>query len=168
MTVFRRTLFAAAFAFACGSVPAQTLYKLIDKDGKVTYSEKPPKDFDGKVVPMDIDPNRNTATLPKPAKSEDAPPKAGERKPRRVETDGGKKGVDSADRVRELQDRVDAARKALESARDNPGPDDILRLGTKSGGARPVPSESYARRLTSLEDQLKQAEEELKRAEDDR
>ena len=44
---------------------AQTLYKLIDKNGKVTYSEEPPKNFDGKVIRMDIDPNANRATLPK-------------------------------------------------------------------------------------------------------
>ena len=42
---------AAAFlALAASGASAQTLYKLIDKDGKVTYSEKPPKDFDGKTI----------------------------------------------------------------------------------------------------------------------
>ena len=44
---------------------AQTLYKLIDKNGKITYSEEKPKNFDGQVIPMNIDPNANTATMPK-------------------------------------------------------------------------------------------------------
>src|SRR5580704_10815022 len=44
---------------------AQTVYKLIDKNGKITYSEEKPKNFDGQVIPMNIDPNANTATLPK-------------------------------------------------------------------------------------------------------
>jgi len=38
-----------------------TLYKLIDKNGKVTYSDSPPKNFDGQVIPVDIDTKRNTA-----------------------------------------------------------------------------------------------------------
>ena len=41
--------FALGAALFASLATAQTLYKLIDKDGKVTYSEKPPKDFGGKV-----------------------------------------------------------------------------------------------------------------------
>src|SRR6476646_9972855 len=67
-----RCVLAIAMALLAAQASAQTLYKLIDKDGKVTYSEKPPKDFPGKVIPMDIDPNRNTATLPKPTKEDEA------------------------------------------------------------------------------------------------
>ena len=58
---------------AASGASAETFYKLIDSNGKVTYSEKPPKDFDGKVIRLDIDPNANTATLAKPpAKGETA------------------------------------------------------------------------------------------------
>jgi len=160
---------AALLAFAAS---AQTLYKLIDKDGKVTYSEKPPKDFDGKVVPLDIDPNRNTATLPKPPAKverteETGPGKAGRKgpPPKRVE---GEKGVDSEDRVREAKERVESTRKALEDAQNNPGPDDVLRVGKVGGGTRPVFSEPYAQRLNRLEAQVKEAEENLKRAEENR
>ena len=56
---------AAALLLCAAGASAQTLYKLIDKNGKVTYSESPPKDFDGKVQRMDIDPKANTATLPR-------------------------------------------------------------------------------------------------------
>jgi len=60
----RNALLAAVVAMLCGSAFAQTLYKLIDKNGKVTYSEEAPKNFDGKVIRIDIDPNANRATLP--------------------------------------------------------------------------------------------------------
>ena len=46
---------------------AETIYKLIDRNGQVTYSEAPPKSFDGQVIRMNLDPNANTATLSKPA-----------------------------------------------------------------------------------------------------
>jgi uncharacterized protein DUF4124 len=165
------TVAAALLATATG-VAAQTLYKLIDKDGKVTYSEKPPKDFDGKVVPLDIDPNRNTATLPKPAaapaKTETGGPgKAGERKAP-AKREEGQKGVDSDDRVQQAKDRLEAARKALEDAQNNPGPDDVLRVGKVGGGTRPVFSEPYANKLSQLEAKVKSAEEDLKRAEENR
>ncbi|HET9471044.1 MAG TPA: DUF4124 domain-containing protein, partial [Usitatibacter sp.] len=64
---------AGFFALAANSALAQTLYKLIDRNGKVTYSQEAPKDFDGKVIRIDIDPNRNSATLGAPAPSSGAP-----------------------------------------------------------------------------------------------
>lgn len=138
---------------------AQTLYKLIDKNGKVTYSEKPPKDFDGKVIRLDIDPNANTATLPKPsaaapsgrAEGSDAPAK-GEQK-------------STGDKVADARARLDAARKAYENARDNPKDEEVTWIGNKSGGTRAVPSDAYAAKLAALEAAVKAAEEELKRAE---
>jgi hypothetical protein len=159
--------FHVALALGIGAAAldasAQTLYKLIDKNGKVTYSEKPPKDFDGKVIRLDIDPNANTATLPKPA-----PPPA--------PAAGGSAGnsdapvsktqpKSSGDKVQDARDRLDAAKKALENARNNPGESDLSFIGNKGGGTRPVPSDAYTAKLAALEAAVKAAEEELKRAE---
>ena len=47
-------LLAVACAFFASAACAQTLYKLVDKNGKVTYSESPPKDFDGQVAVFDL------------------------------------------------------------------------------------------------------------------
>src|SRR5258708_32401959 len=60
-----------AAAASCATASAQTLYKLIDKNGKITYSESRPKEFDGQVIELNIDPNANRAVLPKyePAKT---------------------------------------------------------------------------------------------------
>jgi hypothetical protein len=172
----RALLVLVAWAVASPAA-AQTLYKLIDKDGKVTYSEKPPKDFGGKVIPMEIDPNRNTATLPKPTKEDEAAArrraieegKAGSRAPSQgAKREVGEKGVDSADRLKEAQERLEAARAALKDAQDSPNPGDMTFVQNKGGGARPVPSEAYAKRLTNLETRVKIAEEDVKRAEDAR
>jgi hypothetical protein len=143
----KKILWAAMLAaFALGA-SAQTLYKLIDKNGKVTYAEKPPKDFDGKVIRIDVDPNANTATLPKPTGPLLDPAR------------GASDAV-----VKSAQERLDAAKKAYQQALDNPGDGDITYIGNKGGGTRGVPSEEYAKRLATLEKAVKEAEEELKRA----
>ena len=133
---------------------AQTLYKLIDKNGKVTYSDSPPKDFDGKVEKVEVDPNRNRATILPPGTAGQV-----------LSTDKAK-AADSADaRIKQAQARLDTARKDLAFARDNPLDGEVERIGNVGGGARPVPTEAYERRLAGLEQAVRDAEEELRRAE---
>ena len=144
----------AVAALACTQAAAQTLYKLIDKNGKVTYSESPPKEFDGKVIRMDIDPKANTATLPKAAAG------AGQ-----SQSSSSSTSSSGEDRVKAARDRLDAAKKALQDAIDNPGEGDVQRVGNKGGFARPVPSEDYQKRLAGLEENVKKAEQELRVAE---
>jgi hypothetical protein len=143
----RKILLAVAAAAIAFGASAQTMYKLIDKNGKVTYAEKPPKDFDGKVIRMDIDPNANTATLPKPTGPLVDPAKAA-----------------TADNVKAAREKLEAAKKAYQNALDNPGDGELTYIGNKGGGTRPVPSEEYQKRLSTLEQAVKDAEEELKRA----
>jgi len=155
----------AVLALGIGAVAldasAQTLYKLVDKNGKVTYSEKPPKDFDGTVTRLNIDPNANTATLPKMP-----PPPAGDKPAGANSDEPAKKGpASTGDKVADARARLDAARKAFENARDNPKDGDVTWIGNKSGGTRAVPSDTYAARLSALEAAVKQAEEDLRRAE---
>ena len=145
-------LLAAACAMGAALASAQTLYKLVDKNGKVTYSEQAPKpgEFDGQVIRIDVNPNANTATLPRY-----------EPKPSQPATNPGARMPDAAS----ARARLDAAQKALANARDNPSPDEVARVGTKSGFTRPVESEAYKAKLARLEADVKAAEEELKRAE---
>ena len=146
--------FTAALASLTASpgADAQTLYKLIGKDGKVTYSEKAPKDFDGKVIRMDIDPKANTATLPEGSRLQE-------------KSEASQRSAARDEQLRAARARVDASRKALEDARNNPGEGDIARMGIKGGGTRPVPSEDYQQRLAKLERDLKDAEDELQKLE---
>jgi predicted lipid-binding transport protein (Tim44 family) len=153
---------AAALAFLATGAGAQTLYKLIDKNGKVTYSEKPPKDFDGKVVPMNIDPNANTATLPKlpPASTPDS---SGSKEPGRKSKETAS-AAPKSESVDDIRARLEAAKQAYQDAVDNPGEGDVMRVGNVNGMTRPVFSEAYQARLNSLEGAVKKAEEDLRRA----
>ena len=150
-TVFLRSALAAVITLAASTgALAQTLYKLVDKNGKVTYSESPPKDFDGKVIRLDIDPNANTATMPKGSALR--------------EEGAAAKNASADDAVRSARQRVENAKKALADARENPGEGDVTRIGNKGGGTRPQPSEDYQRRLEKLEKDLKDAEDDLQKA----
>lgn len=152
-TLVRKCIIAGIALLAVSAmVQAQVLYKLVGKDGKVTYAEKPPKDFDGKVIRLDIDPKANIATLPKGSVL-------------REESEPSKRAAARADQLKAAQSRVDAARKALDDARANPGEGDVARMGKKGGGTRPVPTEDYQRRLDKLERDVKEAEDELQRLE---
>jgi hypothetical protein len=139
------------FALAANSALGQTLYKLIDRNGKVTYSEEAPKDFDGKVIRIDIDPNRNRATLGVP------PPAPAARQPAATMPE-------TAKRVAQARERLEAARKALAQAREHPAEDDTRFVGKVGGGARSVPTEAYQERLAGLERAVKEAEDELGKA----
>jgi hypothetical protein len=130
---------------ACAAASAQTLYKLIDKNGKVTYSETPPKDFDGQVIRMDIDPNANRATLPK------LPPE-------QLRPDTGI----ASPAVRDARGNLVRAQRQLDEARATP---ETQRLGTVGGGAREIQTEAYQQRIARLEEAVKKAEEEVRRAE---
>jgi hypothetical protein len=144
-----KTLAALIAVSACGIAAAQTmtLYKLIDRNGKVTYSEEKPKSFDGQVIAIEIDPNRNIATMPKYEETIGAKPKAAARA--------------AAGRTDELKERVAQRKAALADALANPGEEDIGRMGTVGGKARPVPTEGYLKRLADLERAVKEAEDDL-------
>ena len=146
-------LAATALALAQPAA-AQTLYKLIDKNGKVTYSDAPPKDFDGKVEKVDVDPNRNRATILPPGTAGEV-----------LSRDKAAAPADADARLKQAQARLEAARKDLAFARDNPREGEVERIGNVGGGARPVPTEAYERRLAGLEKAVRDAEEEVRLAE---
>ena len=156
--LMKRIVLAAFAAAATLGLPAaaQTLYKLIDKNGKVTYSESAPKNYDGQVIRIDIDPNANTATLPK------APPPKTEPAARARAAGSAAREVSPLQAAR---DRLESAKRALADARDNPRPDEVTWVGKVGGGARPVFTESYQQRVERLELEVKNAEEDLRRAE---
>ena len=147
---------------------AQTVYKLIDKNGKVTYSETPPKNFDGKVIRMDVDPNANTAVLPKP----NAPAvstTAGEGASKSSEALRRSPAKDrEEDKIERARARVEDAKQRLQDLKDNPADSDIVRMGKAGGGTRPAPTDDYLQRLERAEANVKAAEEELARLESGR
>jgi hypothetical protein len=145
------TLLAATFALA--QPDKQVVYRLVDKKGKTTYSEKAPgKDFEGKVTRIEVDLKANTATLKTlgdSSASVSLPLTAPELA--RVKAD--------ADLVRATR-ALEAAKKALEEGKE-PKEDEIQRVGKVGGGARPVPTAEYEARVKALQDAVKSAEAEV-------
>jgi len=153
---------AAAAALLASAACADVLYKLIDKNGKVTYSEEKPKNFDGEVIRLDINPNANTATMPRPASGANS----GEpTQPGRRPADGKPKKPSAEESIAKARERLESAQKALQEARDNPAEGDMAILGNKGGGVRMIPSADYQKKLDKLQQDVKDAEEELRRAE---
>ena len=142
-------------ALASGDAAAETLYKLVSPDGKVTYVQEPPKNFNGKVIRLDIDTTANTAAGRRQA--------AGQ--PTNEAIIRSNPDAPRLKALEEAQAKLDAARKAYENARDNPGEGDVRRLGNVGGGARPVFTEEYEKKLARLEAEMKQAQEEVDRLE---
>jgi hypothetical protein len=137
---------------------AQALYKYVDANGKVTYSDRQPKPGE-KATPVNADPTVNVISSATPS------------------------GVGSAQRLQEIaaknrarenqrntvQSKVDVAaaelenaKKALEDGR-TPREDERRIIVGKTSNAV-LTSEAYAARIASLEAAVKTAEEKLEKA----
>jgi hypothetical protein len=189
------SLAAAALALACVSwaAEAQVLYKWIDADGKVQYSDTPPKNPKGPVtrIEPDVAPTPPAAPpaparAPAPAATKAEPPEpdlASQRRSKRAALEA---------RLKQAQAKVDAARKALAQAA-GPEPDErqVFQQEMKAGqggmhglsaarsNCRKVVKEgkqvtvcpavfatdAYYERLAKLEIALREAEDELAEAE---
>lgn len=177
----RALLIAVALGVAFPAA-GQVLYKLIDRQGRVTYTDKEPKGFDGKVIR--IEPDTESNVLPG-AKGAEAAPRAAPASPG-VADARRKSREDLEKRLRAAEARMDAARKAI--AEDSePRPDEMqtvqrryppLQRGQNpprpncfpsvdpSGNAslvcpQQVPQESFYERRRKLDEELRAAEEEL-------
>ena len=187
---------AAALAFSgfaiaqpTGQQPSQTLYKLVDKAGKVTYVDRIPKGFDGEVTRIEIDPSTNTQSASPAPRA----PVAGDSKPRpdmnatrralreRLQADidraheklaAAKKaladGVDPKDgEYQTIQQKFDAS--AAKAGQAGPRPNCRKQTGAdgKSVWNCPtiMPGEVYRDRQQALEEAVKLAESELEIAE---
>jgi hypothetical protein len=154
-------MLACGLAVFPAAAAVEILYKLIDRNGKITYSGEAPKNFDGQVIRLEIDPARNTATLPKYEPTPKAVTKEGQ--PGKLAEERNK--LTREQRLEQARENLEKARRALADARDNPKDGDIQFIGKVGGGARPQPSEEYQKRLSDLEAAVKRAEEELQRVE---
>ncbi len=186
--VVRAALLAAALlASACVLADSRTLYRWTDAQGRVQYSDRPPTGFKGEVtrVEVDLDTNAPNAAAPRaplvaPEVLRDvvAPPVdiAKSRREKREKLDAA---------VKNAQQRVAAAKAALAGGEDLR---DTERQVVQRRFARPqagrsncraaadangrtvfncpssVPNDEYYDRIRGLEEELKQAEEELDQA----
>jgi hypothetical protein len=175
-----------AVAFAPGIADAQVLYKLIGRDGQVTYSDKEPKAFDGKVIRIETDAAPNILPSAREGKgTASATPVPGIGEQRR------KSREELEQRLGAAQARVDAARKAraegdtprtdelqviqnrfapLEPGQNAPRANCFPAVDPSSGAAmlicpRMVPGASFLDRQKKLDEDLERAEEDLRTAE---
>ena len=144
-------LVACALAGFFAAAQAQTLYKLIDKNGKITYSESAPKpgEFDGQVIKLDINPKANSSQAPI--------------LPGRNAGFEAEQAARASSSVKQAEEKVEAAKKALATAQNSQSEEDVRYVGNKGGGTRPVMSDEYKAKLEKLEADVKAAEEELRR-----
>ncbi len=179
----RAAVFALAASLVAPSVSAQTLYKLVDKSGKISYADRVPKGFDGEVTSLVIDPAANVQA---PARA--APAAKGEVPEAR---DRNTERREARARLRLALDRALAKLEVAKRARaegGDPRDDEYQTIQQKfaAGNAKPdapsprpncsrqgpnwicptiVPGEKYRDRLKELDDAVSRAEAELAEAE---
>lgn len=185
----------AAAALACSPAVAQVLYKWTGADGKVNYSDAPPKNFKGEV--QRIEPPEPASASPAPAAAP-APRAAAPAPAREVAAEPRPPGIAAQRRATRAQLElqlararadVDAARKALEEAVPEPDERQTIQQRKAQGGMHgmtprlncrvertaagkatmcptSVPTPEYYDRVTRLEEAVKKAEEELAAAEE--
>ena len=190
-----RSVLNAVLALAAGSLiistQAQTLYRDVDKEGKVTYSDAP-RGKGGKTTTLEIDKDLNVTESPK--RYSDGKKSDFDERIRKRESLRDKLRAD----VEKAQARLAAAETALVNGRgprdeelqptisypDNNGKPNAAGIITGRGGlvlcsrdknpdgsvriicpAISVPNEEYPKRVKELEDAVANAEEEVRRAE---
>lgn len=183
---FRATLVVAVLLAGAGAASAQqVLYKLIAKDGRITYSDHAPKNFDGQVIRLEPDTESNLVPFKRPPT---VTPSTSGSSTYGADRTANREALAKA--LRAAQDKVEAARKAKAQGGE-PGPDEMqviqqrfaplkagqspprsnCRSATDSQGrpfmlcAAQVPGEAYYDRQKKLDAELDKALEELADAE---
>jgi hypothetical protein len=152
---------------------AQQLWKYVDKDGKVTYSDKPPRK-DEKAEPVKHDPNANIIQSPK-ARAQSDP--GSSRESGRAGRSAEQSAADRASAREALRMAVEQAREELENARQAleegriPIEEDRRIVvgrnekGAPTGANQVILKPEYHQRVASLEEAVKRAEMKLEAAE---
>lgn len=151
-TRMKRLCLLAALLGLAFNAGAVVLYKAIDANGRVTYSDSPPPaGVAARVVPLDIDTNAlPTAAWPS------LPQSAGARDLEELIVRRPAQPSDAG--VRAAQARLDRARAALDEAQNNSTPDDWIYFGRTQ---RRAPRPEYEARLSSLEAEVGAAQAQL-------
>jgi hypothetical protein len=156
-----RLCLAAWLAGSAADALAVTVYKLTDNDGRITYSNEPPRSFSGTVVTLDIE---ATAAAVGAAEIPGVVPAARTRS-ENEKIIRGPSGPGDYSEIRLAEARLDEALKALEYARDNSSPDDWIYFVRNPRGKTRGPTPEYAERLERLDQSVKDAQTNLAEAE---
>jgi Domain of unknown function (DUF4124) len=143
-------------ALASVHASAQVLYKYVDANGKVTYSDKAPKAGE-KAERMMADTTTNVISSPAASRGGAVVRSAGNASGRAVERDKLKALVDAA----EID--LERAKKALEDGQ-TPQEGEQLIVVKKNAGNAVLRTEGYRERIANLESAVKAAEDKLEQA----
>jgi hypothetical protein len=159
------TLKAGVLAAACAlplaaGAAASSLYKHVDKDGRVTYTDRPPSGIEGKVVTIPVD----QFPPPAPRKLATSP---------REETEyekiiRRKAPEPDTSELKAAQKRLADAKAALEDEQNSTRPEDWIYRQNNTGRGGPTlryPTPEYAERLAARESDVKKAQEDLETVE---
>jgi hypothetical protein len=138
---------------------AQTLYKYVDKDGKITYSDIPPKDGE-KASKVTVDKNVNLTKL----NTKDASGK--EQKFADIKARGDARSAlrdKLQGEIKTAETNLEKAKKALEDGRDPLEGETRIVVGKNSNSVQRTPE--YFARIEALEEAVKKAEARVKEAE---
>jgi hypothetical protein len=142
---------------ALSAAIAETVYKTVDSEGRVTYSSSPPKAGEGGVtaVELEVDPDRNVIPADKSPEIEQL--EQTQREQREQEHRGEvREQRDRRARIADAEEALRAAEEALQAGR-TAQPGDFL--GRKDGGVRPSPQRFE--RLERLQQAVERARENL-------
>lgn len=181
-------LLLACLALLAAQAEAAALYRLVDRQGKVTYADRIPKGFDGEVTRIELDPDTNAVgtagARPAAAVAAPAPAATGEinaqRKSRRLELEAAldaaraklaaaKLALAEGAEPRDGEWQTIQQRFAAAGTKTGPRPTCMLRKDT--GGQdvwicpTRVPGADYFDRQKSLEEAVRLAEAEVEAAE---
>jgi hypothetical protein len=148
----------------CGFTAADTVYKSVDKDGNVTYSEKPPatKGEKARTREVPIDPNQNVIPSEKPSHIESL---EAEQKSRSAQehSNAANEELSRREKIANAESAVQQAEAAL-TAGQQTQPGDFI--GRADGGVRPT--QQRMERINSLQQAVDEAKANLERAQYDR
>jgi hypothetical protein len=156
------TIAALLSAMAVFAVSAQALYKYVDKDGKVTYSDRAPKPGE-KAELVTIDSKQNVMSdNNRPAVQTNANSRLAEQ--RAQQRDKLQADIDAA------RDELARAKQALEQGREPTADERQIVVGRgkdgKPTGANSIVlKQDYYDRIAALEDAVKVAQEKVDKAE---
>jgi len=155
------SLVCAALVFVSVQIDAQTLYKYVDKDGKVSYSDVPPKDNEkGKSSKITVD---TTANVTKQVNKDSS---GNLQKFADVKARGDARialrNKLQADITSAKKER-DSAVKALEAGREPLEGETRIIVGKNSNSVQRTPE--YTARIEALENAVTNAEKRIEQAE---
>ena len=148
----------------CGFAAAESVYKSVDKDGNVTYSQKPPttKGDKSRTQEVPIDPNQNVSPSEKPShiESHEAEQKSRAAPERSNATN---EELSRRERIANAEAAVQQAEAALAAGQETQ-PGDFM--GRADGGVRPT--QQRMERINSLQRAVDEAKANLERVHYDR